>query len=152
MDALQRVALAHPSIAFESSVDGRVGSSMPAGDWRERALAGLGDDYRNAHRLLEREAGGLRLQGVLGAPTVNRSRADRQFLYVNGRFVRDRMLGYAVRQAYSDQIGYQRPLSKPCEKSTTISGPTMKVTSVPGDSSSSCWRYSSSAVAMSFER
>ncbi|HRO62080.1 MAG TPA: DNA mismatch repair endonuclease MutL, partial [Burkholderiaceae bacterium] len=104
LDALQRVALAHPSIAFESFVDGRAGTAMPAGNWRERAFAGLGNDYRGAHRLLEREAGGLRLQGLLGSPTLNRSRADRQFLYVNGRFVRDRMLGYAVRQAYSDQM------------------------------------------------
>ena len=104
MDALQRVALAHPAIEFESFVDGRAGTAMPAGDWRERALAGLGDDYRDAHRLLEREAGGLRLRGLLGSPNLNRSRADRQFLYVNGRFVRDRMLGHAVRQAYSDQM------------------------------------------------
>src|SRR5690606_34936624 len=98
MDALQRVALAHPAIEFESFVDGRAGTAMPAGDWRERALVGLGDDYRDAHRLLEREAGGLRLRGLLGSPNLNRSRADRQFLYVNGRFVRDRMLGHAVRQ------------------------------------------------------
>ena len=104
LEALRRVALAHPDIAFEAVNDGRAGEPMPASGWRERALAGLGDDYKAAHRVVDAEAGGLRLQGVLGAPTLNRARADRQFLYVNGRFVRDRLLGYAVRQAYSDMM------------------------------------------------
>src|SRR5690606_23783454 len=48
------------------------------------------------------EAGTLRVRALLGLPTRNRARADRQFLYVNGRFVRDRMLGYALKQAYAD--------------------------------------------------
>jgi len=104
LEALRRVALAHPDIAFEAVNDGRAGEPMPATGWRERALAGLGNDYEAAHRVVDAEAGGLRLQGVLGAPTLNRARADRQFLYVNGRFVRDRLLGYAVRQAYSDMM------------------------------------------------
>src|SRR5690606_34828936 len=104
LEALRRVALAHPAIAFEASSDGRAVDPMPATDWQDRALADLGSDYRDAHRVVDTEAGGLRLQGVLGAPTLNRARADRQFLYVNGRFVRDRLLGYAVRQAYSDMM------------------------------------------------
>jgi DNA mismatch repair protein MutL len=102
LEALKRVALAHPDIAFEANCDGRASDPLPAADWRDRALAGLGDDYRPAHRVVDAQAGALRLQGVLGAPTLNRARADRQFLYVNGRFVRDRLLGYAVRQAYAD--------------------------------------------------
>ncbi|MCM5570545.1 DNA mismatch repair endonuclease MutL [Burkholderiaceae bacterium FT117] len=104
LEALRRVALAHPDIAFEAINDGRAADPMPATGWRERALAGLGDEYRSAHRVVDAEAGGLRLQGVLGAPTLNRARADRQFLYVNGRFVRDRLLGYAARQAYADMM------------------------------------------------
>ena len=104
LEALRRVALAHPDIAFEAVSDSRASEPMPATGWRERALAGLGDDYKAAHRVVDAQAGGLRLQGVLGAPTLNRARADRQFLYVNGRFVRDRLLGYAVRQAYSDMM------------------------------------------------
>ncbi|MFA7664554.1 MAG: DNA mismatch repair endonuclease MutL [Burkholderiaceae bacterium] len=104
LEALRRVALAHPEVAFEASSDGRQIDPMPATDWRERALTGIGDDYRDAHRIVDVQAAGLHLQGVLGAATVNRARADRQFLYVNGRFVRDRMLGYALRQAYADQM------------------------------------------------
>ena len=103
-EAFRRVALAHESIEFELTIDERRAGRMPAADWRSRALAALGDDYAGAHRVVETQAGPLRLWGVLGLPTVNRARADRQFLYVNGRFVRDRLLGYALRQAYSDMM------------------------------------------------
>jgi DNA mismatch repair protein MutL len=104
LDTLRRVALAHPAIAFEAVNDGRSAESMPASGWQDRALAGLGREYLPAHRVVDAAAGGLRLQGVLGAPTLNRPRGDRQFLYVNGRFVRDRLLGYAVKQAYADMM------------------------------------------------
>ena len=103
-EAFRRVALAHESIEFESTIDDRRAERLPAADWRSRALAALGDDYAGAHRVVQTQAGPLRLWGVLGLPTVNRARADRQFLYVNGRFVRDRLLGYALRQAYSDMM------------------------------------------------
>src|SRR5690606_20101119 len=101
LEALRRVALAHPAIAFEASSDGRAVDPMPATDWQDRALAGLGSDYRDAHRVVDTEAGGLRLQGVLGAPTLNRARADRQFLHVNGRFVRCVLVGCGVSRAYA---------------------------------------------------
>lgn len=104
MDAVRRVALAHPATAFTAWVDGRKVIDFPPGSVAERALAGLGDDYQEAIRTLDVEAGGLRLFGLLGLPTVNRARADRQFLYVNRRFVRDRLLGFAIRQAYSDMM------------------------------------------------
>jgi DNA mismatch repair protein MutL len=104
VDALRRVALAHPEIAFTLNVDGRTTLSWPAADWIARALAGLGEDTREAHRVLEREAGPLRLRGLLGLPTAARGRADRQFVCVNGRFVRDRLLAHAARQAYADLL------------------------------------------------
>ena len=104
IEALRRIALAQPDVAFAAWVDGRRVEEMPAGDWAQRALAGLGDDYERAHRRIDVSAGGLRLWGVLGLPTVNRARADRQFLYVNGRFVRDRTLSFAVKQAYADML------------------------------------------------
>jgi DNA mismatch repair protein MutL len=103
-DALRRVALAHPGVAFSLVVDGRTTLSWPAGDWIGRALAGLGEASPEAHRVLEREIGPLRLRGLLGLPTAARGRADRQFAFVNGRFVRDRLLTHAARQAYADLL------------------------------------------------
>lgn len=104
IEAFRRVSLAHESIEFELQVDERRVERLPAADWRTRALDALGDEYAGAHRVVQTQAGPLRLWGVLGLPTVNRARADRQFLYVNGRFVRDRLLAHALKQAYSDMM------------------------------------------------
>ncbi len=104
VEAFRRVSLAHEAIEFELQVDERRAERLPAADWRARALDALGDEYAGAHRVVQAQAGPLRLWGVLGLPTVNRARADRQFLYVNGRFVRDRMLGHALKQAYADMM------------------------------------------------
>ncbi len=108
LEALRRVALAHPEVAFTARIDGRRTEQLPAAGWQARALAGLGDDYAGAHRAIDSGAGSLSLAGLLGLPTVSRARADRQFVYVNGRFVRDRLLAHAVRQAYSDVLHGER--------------------------------------------
>ena len=104
LEAFRRVAIAHPGIAFHAMVDGKRDRSFGGGNWQARALEGLGEEYEQAHRVIDREAGPLRIFGLLGQPTLARGRADRQFLYVNGRFVRDRMLAQAIRQAYSDVL------------------------------------------------
>jgi DNA mismatch repair protein MutL len=103
-DALRRVALAHPGVAFALWVEGRQTLSWPAGTWMARALEGLGDDFREAHRVVDAQAGPLQLLGLLGLPTASRGRPDRQFVHVNGRFVRDRLLTHAARQAYSELL------------------------------------------------
>jgi DNA mismatch repair protein MutL len=103
-DALRRVALAHPGVAFALWVEGRQTLSWPATDWVGRALEGLGDDFREAHRVVDAQAGPLQLLGILGLPTASRGRPDRQFVHVNGRFVRDRLLTHAARQAYNELL------------------------------------------------
>jgi DNA mismatch repair protein MutL len=102
VEAFRRVALAHPSITFGCHVDGRRLEQWPAADWADRGLHAIGDGL--GHRRLDRQAGPLRLQGLAGLPTEARGRADRQFFYVNGRFVRDKLLAQAVRQAYADVL------------------------------------------------
>ena len=104
IDTLRRIALAHPAVAFSASSGARQVLDFAAAGGSQRALDGLGDDYQDAHRVLDVSAGPVRLHGLLGLPTVSRARADRQFLYVNGRFVRDRTLGFAIRQAYADLL------------------------------------------------
>ena len=106
LEAFRRVALAHPSIAFACFVDGRRVEHWPASPGAERVASVLGEE--TATRPVEREAGGLRLQGLAGVPTASRARADRQFFYVNGRFVRDRLLAHAVKQAYADVLHGER--------------------------------------------
>lgn len=104
LEAFRRVALAHPGVQFSARVEQRRVEDWPVCDWHERALAGLGEEFEQAHRVLEEAAGPLYLRGVIGAPTASRARADRQFFYVNGRFVRDRLLSHALKRAYSDVL------------------------------------------------
>lgn len=106
LDAFRRVALAHPSIAFVCWVDGRRVEQFAAVSGPARAAAALGEETPT--RLIERDAGALRLHGLAGVPTASRARADRQFFYVNGRFVRDRLLAHAVKQAYADVLHGER--------------------------------------------
>jgi len=102
LEAFRRVAIAHPQVAFECRVDEGRPERWAAGPWESRAAAALGEDTPT--RPIQRAAGGLVLRGLAGAPTASRARADRQFFYVNGRSVRDRLLGHAVRQAYADVL------------------------------------------------
>jgi DNA mismatch repair protein MutL len=104
IDTVRRIAIAHPTIAFTAHSGERRVLEFARADWRQRALDGLGEDYAHAHRIIEHVAGPVRLEAVLGLPTASRARADRQFLFVNGRFVRDRTLGFAIRQAYADML------------------------------------------------
>jgi DNA mismatch repair protein MutL len=107
-DAFCRLALAHPQCAFTLSHNGRVARRFPASDWQARALAILGDDFAAAARTLDAQAGGLRLYGLAGLPAYSRAGRDAQYLFVNGRFVRDKLLTHAVREAYRDVLHHDR--------------------------------------------
>jgi DNA mismatch repair protein MutL len=107
-DALRRAALARPEVAFELRHNGRVAWRFPAQDSATRAVALLGDDFEAAARTVDEVAGDLRLHGLAGLPAYSRSGRDAQYLFVNGRFVRDKLLGHAVREAYRDILHYDR--------------------------------------------
>lgn len=64
-------------------------------------------EFKDACRPLEADAPGLHLEGWVGLPTAARSRADKQFFFVNGRFIRDRVLQHAVKTAYADVLHVQ---------------------------------------------
>ncbi|HMB73844.1 MAG TPA: DNA mismatch repair endonuclease MutL, partial [Gammaproteobacteria bacterium] len=82
----------------------RLAPALDREDQERRIAALCGDAFVEAARYVEREIEGLSLRAWLAAPTFSRSQADMQFTFVNGRFVRDRMLRHAVRQAYSDVL------------------------------------------------
>ncbi len=104
LDTFRRVALAHPEVSFRALVDNKQVEKWPPQDWQGRALLGLGEEYEQACRSLESRQALVKIFGTIGAPTVSRTRADRQYLYVNGRFVKDRLLSFAVKQAYADVL------------------------------------------------
>jgi DNA mismatch repair protein MutL len=103
-EVFRRIALARPDVAFTLKHNGRVSAHLRAQPLAERAAALLGREFLDASYPVEAQAGSLRLFGIAGTPQAARARADAQYLYVNGRFVRDRMLSHAVREAYRDQL------------------------------------------------
>jgi DNA mismatch repair protein MutL len=108
-EAFRRIALAHPNTGFSLYSNGRRVEHWPASTWETRALAALGEEFRHAHRTIGSadapvQAGPSSVYGMVGLPTSTRARADRQFVYVNGRFVKDKLLAHAVRQAYADYL------------------------------------------------
>jgi DNA mismatch repair protein MutL len=103
-DALKRVALAHPAVAFTLSHNGRVSLHLARSDARGRAGAILGDDFLAESRAVDTGAGPLRVFGHCALPAHSRARSDAQYCYVNGRFVRDKLLSHALREAYQDML------------------------------------------------
>ncbi|MEM1133672.1 MAG: DNA mismatch repair endonuclease MutL [Pseudomonadota bacterium] len=108
-DVVKRLAMARPDIGFKLEHDGRTAINVqPGQDKLARVAAltarGLADNSIAIH--LERE--GVTLSGVAGLPTFNRGVADHQFLFVNDRPVKDRMLTGAVRAAYAEMLARDR--------------------------------------------
>ncbi|WOE76414.1 DNA mismatch repair endonuclease MutL [Alterisphingorhabdus coralli] len=108
-DVVKRLAMARPDIGFRLEHDGRTAINVqPGQDKLARVAAltarGLAENSIAIH--LERE--GVTLSGVAGLPTFNRGVADHQFLFVNDRPVKDRMLTGAVRAAYAEMLARDR--------------------------------------------
>jgi len=108
---VERIAAAHPNVAFTVLHQGRTLLSLPAQGGRERALMLLPDEFAAAQREVGAEAPGIRVRGWVAAPTASRARTDAQYFFVNGRYVRDRVLAHAVRAAYADVLhGASQPM------------------------------------------
>ena len=103
-EAVKRIALAHPEVAFTLSHNGRVSLHLPKCDARGRAGAILGEDFLAESRALDTGPGILRITGHCALPAHSRARSDAQYCYVNGRFVRDKLLSHALREAYQDML------------------------------------------------
>ncbi|HEY5599012.1 MAG TPA: DNA mismatch repair endonuclease MutL, partial [Kiloniellales bacterium] len=113
-DALNRLAMAHPHVAFTLTADGREVLSLAAAegdllDARLRRLGAImGREFAENALPIEAEREGIRLGGYIGLPTLNRGTAQHQYLFVNGRPVRDKLLHGAVRGAYRDLLAHDR--------------------------------------------
>jgi DNA mismatch repair protein MutL len=105
---VRRIALARPEIAFQLRHNSRTLYDLPAAADDSARLARLrtllGSPFAEQALTLDEEAVDLRLWGWVVRPAFSRSQADQQFFYVNGRMVRDKLVGHAVRQAFSDLL------------------------------------------------
>ena len=115
-DAVERLAMSYPDISFTLTADGKQRLNLPAGltqgdlfdSHLERLGVILGKDFAANAVPVAAEREGLRLYGYIGVPTFNRGNALAQYLFVNGRPVRDRLLAGAVRAAYQDFLAPNR--------------------------------------------
>ncbi|MCW3836657.1 DNA mismatch repair endonuclease MutL [Sphingomonas canadensis] len=109
LDVVKRLAMARPDIAFSLEHDGRRAMQVQGGESQPERVAALTDRALHENSVavdLDRE--GVRLGGVAGLPTFNRGVADHQYLFVNGRPVKDRLLAGAVRGAYAEMLARDR--------------------------------------------
>jgi len=104
LEVIRRVALARPDVAISVLHNGRAVEHWNASDPQARVAKILGEVFDTAHLPLDERAGPLAVYGCAGLPTASRGRADQQYFFVNGRFVRDKLLTHAVRAAYEDVL------------------------------------------------
>jgi len=110
LEALRRHALARPDVGFALWHDGKLVAQWRAAAPAQRLVDVLGNDFIGASRELRAERGPLALEGRVGLPEAARARADLQYVFVNGRFVRDKLIAHALRSAYEDVLhGARQP-------------------------------------------
>ncbi len=108
LDGVRRLAMARPDVAISLEHDGRRVLSLQPATLPAR-VAALLDPHLAVHGLpIDLQRHGLGLSGVVSLPTFNRGMADQQFLFVNGRPVKDRLLVGALRAAYQDLLARDR--------------------------------------------
>ncbi len=114
LEAVRRHALTRPDVSFAVWHDGRLQQQWRAargeGAALQRVRDVLGEEFVTQSRAVATDLGLLRISGHAGTPDAARSRADLQYLYVNGRYVRDKLLAHGVRAAYEDVLhGARQP-------------------------------------------
>jgi DNA mismatch repair protein MutL len=107
-EAYARIALSRPGVAFALSHNGRRTSHLPPEGLRQRAARVVGDDFAAEALEVGAESARARLTGLAAPAGFTRASRDAQFLYVNGRFVRDKVVAHAIREAYSDVLHHDR--------------------------------------------
>ncbi|GAA0623321.1 DNA mismatch repair endonuclease MutL [Brevundimonas kwangchunensis] len=112
-EEIKRQAMAHEAVAFTLDLDGKTVLRLPPehpGDHGrlKRLAALLGRDFEANALLIDQERDGVRLTGYAGLPTYSRGNAAHQYLFVNGRPVKDRLLQGALRGAYADFLARDR--------------------------------------------
>lgn len=109
LDVVKRLAMARPDIGFVLEHDGRrVFAVQPGDELASRVAQIVARELAHDGVAIDLERGPARLTGVAGLPTYNRGVADHQYLFVNGRPVKDRLLVGAVRGAYADMLARDR--------------------------------------------
>ena len=108
IEAVRRHALVRPGVGFAVWHEGKLVEQWRASDEAQRIRDVLGDDFVEHSRPLAAEIGPVAIHGRVGLPAAARTRSDHQYVYVNGRYVRDRLIAHALRAAYEDVLHGQK--------------------------------------------
>ena len=108
IDAVKRLGMARPDVAFNVDHDGRRSLAVQPSDAPTRVAALLSHELERHGLGIDCIRDGLRLTGVISLPTFNRGMADQQYLFINSRPVKDRLLVGALRAAYRDLLARDR--------------------------------------------
>ena len=107
-ESVRRIALSRPDVAFTLTHNGRVAQHLKNQSRAQRIAHVLGEEFAAGARAIELEAGPLTLAGLIGNPADAKLSRDAQYFFVNGRYVRDKVLQHAVRAAYADVLHGER--------------------------------------------
>lgn len=107
-EMFRRAALSRPDIAFTLHHNGRVVWHLRTATREARIAALAGDEFAQAAVAVEARAGDLALTGLAALPAYSRASRDLQYVFVNGRFVRDKLITHALREAYRDVLHHER--------------------------------------------
>jgi DNA mismatch repair protein MutL len=107
-ETFKRLALSRPDVRFVLTHNGRAQWHLQGAGAHERIRAVLGEEFAAASLPVDVTSAGFRLHGLAAQPAYSRSSRDAQYFFVNGRFVRDKVLAHAVREAYHDVLHHDR--------------------------------------------
>lgn len=103
-EAFTRIALSRPEVGFLLQHNGKAIQRLLASTPEQRISDVLGDAFAEQSIFLDEQSGGLRVWGMTASPTYQRHSRDSQYVFVNGRFVRDKLIAHAIKQAYQDVL------------------------------------------------
>ncbi|MFI4922723.1 MAG: DNA mismatch repair endonuclease MutL [Burkholderiales bacterium] len=107
-EVFKRAALSRADVSFTLQHNARVQWRLAAQDEHNRMRAVLGDDFAAASVIVDEQSAGLGLWGMAGLPAYSRGTRDAQYFYVNRRYVRDKLVAHALREAYHDILHHER--------------------------------------------
>lgn len=105
LDVIRKIAMANPSVAFTAEVDGKRKINLAAANPIQRITDIISDDFQANSVGIEAERENIKLKGFAGIPTYNRRTSEDQYIFVNNRPVKDKLLQGAIKAAYADFLG-----------------------------------------------
>tara|TARA_B100000686_G_scaffold332160_1_gene396590 strand:+ start:2286 stop:4049 length:1764 start_codon:yes stop_codon:yes gene_type:complete len=107
-ETFKRIALSCPNISFIFQHNGKIRSQLQTSDLAQRITKLLGSDFEQNSFPINEKAADLHLYGAVSLPAYSKSSRNAQYFFINGRFIRDKLISHALREAYRDVLHLDR--------------------------------------------